>query len=167
MALTGEKELIAPCALYCGTCAFYYKSRIKDTVLHLKELLNCFERIAKKYENDAPELKGYPVFTSVMEYLGKQDCRGCRQGGGTVRGAACNPNTCPIAVCVSKKGLDFCYQCAEFPCEKIPTTFTRAGESLLKTWRTGNQRMKEIGLDRYLQEKKSEPRYKPREGCRT
>lgn len=82
-------------------------------------------------------------------------------------GAPCNPNTCPIAVCVSKKELDFCFECAEFPCRTIPENFRKAGESLLRTWRVGNQRNKEIGIDSYLKEKKTEPRYRKIEGCQT
>jgi len=161
MVLTGEKELIAPCGLYCGTCAFFHKSNIRETVLHLKELLDGFERIAKKYEKNAPELKEYPKFMKVLNYLEKQDCLGCRLGGGNISGAACNPKTCPIILCQSKKKLDFCYQCPDFPCEKIPIAFQKTGnEGLIEIWLTCNRRIKKIGLDRYLQEKKSEPRYK-------
>lgn len=161
MALTGEKELIAPCGLYCGTCAFYRESEIIETAIRLKKLLKGFEGIAELYKEVAPELKDYPKFVNVLDYLVKQDCRSCRGGGGTVKGAACMPKTCPIRVCLSKRRVDFCYQCGEFPCEKIPAAFKKVGdETLAEIWFNCNKKMKNMGLDRYLQKKKKEPRYK-------
>lgn len=164
MVLTGEKKLIAPCGLYCGTCAFFHESKIRKTVLRLKEMMDGFERIAKKYKKVAPELKDYPKFIKVLEYIGSQDCLGCRMGGGKEHGAACMPATCTMVLCSRDKGLDFCYQCSDFPCEIIPYTMKKdkneGHEGLIEIWLKCNKKMKEIGLNKYFQIKKSEPRYK-------
>lgn len=161
MTLIGEKKLIAPCGLYCGTCAFFHESEIRKTVLHLKGLLDGFDYIAKIYEKVAPELKDYTKFMKVLEYFGKQDCRGCRFGGGKEHGAACMPETCTMILCPSEKGLDFCYQCSDFPCEIVPYIMKKSkNEGLIDIWLRCNKRMKKIGLNRFLKEKKSEPRYK-------
>jgi len=163
MVLTGHNELVAPCGLYCGTCAFFHKSKIKETVLVLKDHLDGFEYLANLYAKDVPELREYPAFRNVLAYLGKQDCLGCRRGGGTVEGPAlyCT-NLCPIKTCLSEKGMDFCYQCVDFPCGKIHNEVLKRDfprGRLLEIWLTSNKRIKEIGLDKYLQEKKSEARY--------
>ena len=155
------ERLVSCCGLYCGTCAFFHDSQIKKTAKHLKKLLDGFEHIAKIYENVAPDLKSYPEFVKVLNYLQGQNCLGCRMGGGTTHGAACMPLTCTMVLCPLDRGLDFCYQCSDFPCEIIPFAMKKSGqEGLIDIWLTYNKRMKKIGLDRYLQEKKREPRYK-------
>lgn len=41
-------------------------------------------------------------------------CQGCRQSGCTIY-----PHKCATLECITEKGHDFCYECAEFPCEKL------------------------------------------------
>lgn len=160
MKIKDERKLIAPCGLYCGTCTFYNDSEIRKTAVRLKQLLDGFEYVAKIFEQDAPALKDYPEFLNVLKYISKQDCLGCRFGGGKESGAACMPLTCPMLLCTIEKGLDFCYQCTEFPCEMISNAFKdTANKGLIDIWINSNNRMKKIGLDRYLEEKKKEQRY--------
>ncbi len=50
-------------------------------------------------------------------------CTGCRGD----RSVHWSPD-CPILICcVDKKGLEFCYQCSEFPCEQL-TEWAQQGE---------------------------------------
>jgi len=53
------------------------------------------------------------------------------------------------------KGVDFCFQCDEFPCEK-----TNFDPDLKRRWFQMNTRMKEIGVEAYFEETKDLPRYK-------
>lgn len=41
-------------------------------------------------------------------------CKGCRlQGGCTIQ------TDCETLACVQEKGIDFCYQCDDFPCSRL------------------------------------------------
>ena len=43
------------------------------------------------------------------------DCKGCRQQKGQVKDFP----TCKTYECVTSKGFNFCYECEDFPCEKL------------------------------------------------
>jgi hypothetical protein len=44
----------------------------------------------------------------------KLRCQGCRHGGCTVIGGRCETFECARA-----KGVDFCHECSEFPCQRL------------------------------------------------
>jgi hypothetical protein len=54
----------------------------------------------------------------------------------------------------NEKGVDNCYQCNEFPCEK-----SNFDENLKSRWINMNKRMKEIGIEKYYEETNDKPRY--------
>jgi hypothetical protein len=97
---------------YCGTCCLkcdWHSGRIKMAADELLDMIK-----------NRPELrmwcKGeehYDVgnFLKVLEYLSRTGfCRfTCKQGSGY--------GGCPVRQCCERKGLAFCYQCNEFPCE--------------------------------------------------
>ncbi len=43
------------------------------------------------------------------------NCKGCREQKGQIK----NFPVCPTYECVTSKGFKFCYECDEFPCEKL------------------------------------------------
>jgi len=95
------EELVAPCGLYCGACPIYKAQT--DRVLA---------------EKLAPRL-GLPIEACA--------CLGCRGQKGRVRVMGeqiCETYDC----CVNEKGLDFCYQCPDFPCSKLAPCADRAAE---------------------------------------
>ena len=57
--------------------------------------------------------------------------------------------------CHAEKGVDFCFQCDEFPCEK-----THFDADLKRRWVQMNNRMKEVGVEAYYEETKDAPRYR-------
>jgi len=59
-----------------------------------------------------------------------------------------------VQECVREQGVDFCFECEEFPCgvHGFP-------EGLRKRWEGNNRRIKALGLERYYEEVKDEPRY--------
>jgi hypothetical protein len=85
-----EKELLAPCGLYCGVCAVRMAHR--DNNLKLKELLA-------------------PVYGVSPEQV---RCRGCLSDEVF---SFCTD--CRIKTCNQEKGYDGCHQCSDFPCEII------------------------------------------------
>ncbi len=43
------------------------------------------------------------------------NCKGCR----TVKGQTLNFPVCKTFQCITNKGYEFCYECEDFPCEKL------------------------------------------------
>ncbi len=85
-----NRELLAPCGLYCGACGAY---------------------IATRDDNDRLRAGMAKVFGCAPEEI---DCQGCQS---EVRYAHCQ--TCAIRACAGEKGFEGCYQCGDFPCEHI------------------------------------------------
>ena len=83
-------ELATPCGLYCGACTVF-KAR-GDTART--------EKIA--------QAMGIPVE--------QVNCRGCRAEKGLIKFMG---EPCPTYECLAQKGLQFCYECEDFPCLKL------------------------------------------------
>ncbi len=107
MGTTKENMLVAPCGLSCGHC-----------MLHLA--------------------KDDPAVTKMLISMGfNRDsfpCPGCRTMEGKV---ACAKDThdfpkvdgrCTTYACVIEHGVDFCFECREFPCVKLQPCADMAGE---------------------------------------
>jgi len=45
-------------------------------------------------------------------------CKGCRDQGGCVL----SPTPCATRQCAAAKGVSFCFECADFPCERLNPT---------------------------------------------
>ena len=86
------KQMTAPCGLDCFNCPLYMAL-------------------------DNPGLR-----EKVAQNLGiseeKANCRGCKNEGGAIEAVGLL-EPCSVFKCTSEKGLDFCYQCDEFPCDNL------------------------------------------------
>ncbi len=85
-----NKELLAPCGLYCGVCGVYMASR--DNYQKLKE------KLAK-------------AFGVTPEQI---TCKGCLSDEKFVYCQACE-----IRTCVMGNQIEGCHQCDDFPCKLI------------------------------------------------
>jgi hypothetical protein len=138
---------LAPCGLSCGKCFAFAEGEIAS---HARELIGClgnFDVYAERFSEFLPELKDYPAFKRLLTHFAEPDCTGCRTG-------ACKYPNCGVAACYKEKGVDFCFQCDEFPCDK-----TNFDPHLQKRWIEMNNRMKEIGPEVYYEETKDVCRY--------
>ncbi len=61
---------------------------------------------------------------------------------------------CHVAPCTRAKGIDWCWQCSEFPCENVHFS-ARA----YQIWLSSNQMMARIGVEAYWQLVKDLPHY--------
>lgn len=138
---------LAPCGLDCSRCAAYGEGEIKKLSTMLNGSLENFEKIAEKMAGHVPALAGFRQFKEVLEFFAGAVCPGCRSGG------AQNP-FCSAKSCYKEKGVDFCFQCEEFPCSK-----SGYHSQLRDKWIANNSRMREVGVDQYYREQKSRPRY--------
>lgn len=140
------KEL-APCGLDCSRCARYKDGEIRRLAAELIERLEGFEKVAPKIGDFIPALKNYPQFQDILTFFTQADCTGCRYGESPFP-------LCAAKTCFREKGVDFCFQCDEYPCER-----NRFHPELDSHWRYSNDRMKEIGIEAYYHEQKTKPRY--------
>ena len=140
-------KCLAPCGLNCVKCIGFDEGDIKKHSNELKRLLGSFDNYAERFSNFIPVFKNYSAFKELLNYFTQANCKGCRQGDGKY------PN-CSVASCCKQKGIDFCFQCEEFPCEK-----TNFDPNLKERWTKINNRMKAIGPEAYYEETKESPRY--------
>lgn len=86
------KQMTAPCGLDCFNCPMY--------LAHENEELR--KTISKNL--------GIPYE--------KAFCIGCRNENGTIPFLNMT-EPCNVYKCIEKKGIDFCYDCSEFPCDHL------------------------------------------------
>ncbi|MFO7890825.1 MAG: DUF3795 domain-containing protein [bacterium] len=141
-------ETLAPCGLNCRKCFAFSQGEIKRKSRQLEKLLGDFNNYAKRFSEFLPVFYNYPSFKKLLDYFSNGDCSGCRNG-------MCKFPYCGVIRCYKEKGVDFCFQCEEFPCDK-----TNFNEDLHRRWIEMNMRMKEIGVESFFEKSKKLPRYK-------
>lgn len=143
-------DVLAPCGLNCVKCFAYYEGEIRLHSTRLQKLLGGFDRYAERFSTFAglTVFRHYPSFKELLSYFARADCRGCRKG-------TCKYPDCGIIACYRQKNVDFCFQCAEFPCEK-----SNLDPDLKRRWIQMNRRMKEVGVEAYFEETRDQPRYR-------
>lgn len=99
-----NRELLAPCGLYCGVCGI--RIAAQEDNQKFKELL------AKAYGLPPEEIR----------------CHGCQSDESEVF-IYCR--TCPIKSCTREKGLDGCHECALFPCDNIDNFPVAVGKKVI------------------------------------
>ena len=142
-------DVLAPCGLNCRKCFAYSSGETRFHSIKLRESLGNFDSYAQRFlELIHPVFEVYPYFKSMLTYFSEGDCKGCRNG-------TCKYLDCGVFVCYRKKGVDFCFQCDEFPCKK-----TNFDPDLERRWIQMSTRMKEIGVELFLKETKDLSRYR-------
>jgi hypothetical protein len=142
------RKILAPCGLNCGKCMAFAEGEIKFHAAKLKELLGSFDNYALRFSKFWPVFENYPQFKALLDYFTGGSCRGCRSGD-------CKYPNCGVAGCHAEKGVDYCFQCDEFPCGH-----SNLDENLKARWIAMNRRMKEIGVEEYYRETKDALRYR-------
>jgi len=131
---------IAPCGLACCTCTAAKDGVIRTHSRVLLGLLDSFDKYAEAFSAHEPVLAKYPDFKQVLLLFSQASCEGCRDG-------ICMYPGCPISPCIEEKGYDYCFECEQFPCDKLDSD-----EHLKGKWLSCNLRMKEIGVEAYFHE---------------
>jgi len=113
---------VAPCGIDCINCPLHEKNITEEMK----------SRLAAMMKTD-PE---------------KMVCQGCRSDQ---RAVIC-PADCLTLTCSREKGVDFCFECPDFPCEKLNPAADRA-DKLPHNLKVYNScRMKKMGLQKWLEE---------------
>ena len=88
--------LVAPCGIQCGEC-------------------ECYEA------KNNPELIEYLVSKGIDR--NRLPCKGCREVKGECPAMSC---TCETYTCTTEHNVKFCFECREFPCDKLNPSVDRA-----------------------------------------
>lgn len=115
-----DKKLVAVCGLFCPSCAIYIASN---------EDFNRLERQAKELHFTVEETR----------------CEGCRSDK---RNKNCD--SCFMFTCSQKKGIDFCFECADFPCRELQD-FQLQFPHRIELWKD-LERIQSVGYEQFYKE---------------
>jgi len=131
-------QMTAPCGLDCFNCHFYLAR--KD-----KEAMNMVEKLSKEYD--------IPVDIML--------CKGCRSHNGRIplqKHVFGDAHRCAAYECSQGKGLRYCGDCDEFPCDNLHPYADKAG-ALPHNIKVFNLCLiKKMGLEKWAKTKASEVR---------
>jgi hypothetical protein len=120
------REMTAPCGLDCFNCPMY---------------------LAEKNEE---------MRTIISQKLGipkeEASCSGCRNQGGTIAFLKMS-QPCNVYRCITEKGLDFCCDCDDFPCDHLHPYADRASQVPHNTKVFNLCLIKKMGLEKWAKEK--------------
>ena len=143
---------IAPCSLLCHTCGGYEHGvlhELSSQLLHYTQGMTEF-----KATYSAESAQRFAAFRAQLGRLCNTGCGGCRTG----RTPGCCIEGCFVPDCAQAHGVDFCGQCAEFPCEKPRTFFEPI---VYEQWLRGGEEIRQKGIVAYWEAHKSTPHYLP------
>ncbi len=113
-----ENQMIAVCGLVCGGCDILEATNDPKVA---QGIADCF----KKERNEQVKIEDI-------------HCSGCKGD----RSEHWSPDCWILQCCVDKKGLEFCYECDDFPCEKLERwakSNKRYGEALTRLREMGGK----------------------------
>lgn len=119
-------KMTSPCGLDCFNCPLYLANTSE-------ELRNAF---AGKL-NIPPE---------------RAVCGGCREQSGTVP-AIGRHESCYTYRCAADKGLDFCFECGDFPCDYLHPYADQADQRPHNTKVFNSCLIRKMGLEKWAAEK--------------
>lgn len=141
---------LSPCGLNCSKCFAFYEGEIAWHSRKLKSSLGNFDIYAQRFVEllDEPVFSKYPDFKEMLALLSEGQCMGCRN-------EKCKLfKNCKVRDCSESKGVDFCFQCSEFPCSN-----TGFDKNLEERSVKINFTMKDVGVESYYNEIKDKLRY--------
>jgi hypothetical protein len=115
-----DKRLAAVCGLFCPACRVFIGTREDPERL---------KSIAERFNIPVEEAR----------------CEGCRT---ETRLPYCK--TCRMVTCAAEKGIDFCGECKEYPCEEL-NKFQAALPHRIELWKN-QERIREVGVEKWFEE---------------
>jgi hypothetical protein len=125
------KQMTAPCGLDCFNCPVYLA----------RENEKLRAAIAKNMD--------IPFERAV--------CSGCRNENGTIAFLGMT-EPCNVYRCIEKKGISFCCDCSDFPCEHLHPYAEKASERPHNTKVFNLNLIKKMGLESWAEKKAKDVR---------
>jgi len=138
---------LAPCGLDCSRCASFMGGEVSKHGKALLDALQGYKRLVDLMVSRFAPFAHYDAFERILAFFADAGCAGCRDGGGAFPG-------CAAKTCAREKRVDFCGECAEFPCGK-----NSFNESLHRRWIQYGEAIKNDGLEAFYAEQLRRPRY--------
>lgn len=154
-------DYVAPCSLLCYACPSLKNGPVSECAKRLHNYWEGYCEFRSEYlpeENRSAWHSEFNAFDNTLHFLGGASCPGCRNNPPSNKGGWGCLEGCVIPTCVKERGVDFCAECDEFPCQKAKNFFAThnwTGED----WENGNRRIKEVGINAYFDEKKDVSHY--------
>ena len=119
-------QMTAPCGLDCFNCPMYLAEE------------------NEKLRAEISRRRGLP--------LEQASCDGCRNENGTMAFLGMT-EPCSVYQCIGKKGLDFCCECEEFPCDLLHPYADKAAQVPHNTKVFNLCLIKKMGLNSWAKDK--------------
>jgi len=133
------KKYVGYCGVYCGGCGMLRGRTIARVAESLRELIEVYKFVHWVPEHEPIDFN-FKDFKAGIDYF-SDSAKGpycqvpCKEGGG-------NP-FCEVRKCAENRGIEFCFQCTEFPCDKL---------SLILKEHPDLVKIKEIGIEKWVEE---------------
>jgi len=109
--------------------------------------LDCFN--CPSYEGIITEADKQKLSQYLNVPLEEAPCKGCRAENGKCKFAI--NGQCATYDCVQQKGVNYCYECADFPCKLLMPTLQ--GAQYPHNMKVFNLcRMKNVGIEKWIEE---------------
>jgi len=134
-----RRNEVGYCGEYCRTC-HWYTDALRKPAAQLLELVKKHFEVAgwvnHKGGRSKETIKGLGI-------LSKSACAfNCKGGGGW--------SGCPVRKCCIAKGIEFCFECPEFPCERNWSEKSEHANVFTADKTKRLQEMKEIGVEEWI-----------------
>ena len=149
---------VAPCSLLCYTCPALGGGAIAQCAGKLCAYFDGYYDFNDANLSSAHRawLAQFESFYNRLERYAHPRCGGCRSkkiaGSGCIEG-------CVVPDCAREHQVDFCADCAQFPCAKAEAFFTGINGVIGSDWKKGTSRIREIGIERFFEERKDLSHY--------
>lgn len=139
-----NKDLVAYCGLYCGSCAIRFRfpllaESLYDALEPIKDYL-----ISMGDDNDK---ESFETFWEYLSDLSETETKSfCKEG------LECGNPECKIRLCAREKNVEICIFCEEYPCENFEDLKEDMGEDyefLIKDL----EDIKKIGIKNWIEKK--------------
>jgi len=119
-------QMTSPCGLDCFNCPMYLANEDREVRKNISVGLNL------PYE--------------------KAKCEGCRNAQGTIAFLG-STAPCDVYKCTNRKGLAFCYECSDFPCDHLHPYADQASVRQHNTKLFNLCLIKKMGLETWARDK--------------
>lgn len=120
------QQMTSPCGLDCFNCPMYLATEDLSLMARISEALHLPIEAAK--------------------------CEGCRNARGTISFLG-DSGPCAVFRCTSEKGITYCYECADFPCDHLHPYADQASARPHNTKIFNLCLIKKMGVDRWAADK--------------